>query len=80
MHFGFILQPETGEYLARVKDGKILTMDERKVLYRIVDDMIVANDGTELGYLSSFTGLTSGTGDLANHLFPPHEHRSPEDA
>jgi len=67
MYYGHIRHPETGECLATVKDGKITAPNG--VSYSLVGDMIVAPDGTELGYLSPFVGLTQGTGDLANQLF-----------
>jgi hypothetical protein len=71
MHYGYIYHPETGACLASVKDGKITAPGG--VTYSLVDDMIVAADGTELGYLSPFIGITKGTGDLCNQLFPcPH--------
>lgn len=72
-HYGFIRHPETGEYLARVEDGKITAPGG--VSYSVVDDMIVAADGTELGYLAPFNGLTRETGDLANQLFPSRHSR-----
>jgi hypothetical protein len=68
MHYGHIYHPETGAWLASVKDGKITAPGG--VSYSLVDDMIVAADGTELGYLSPFIGLAKGTGDLSNRLFP----------
>jgi enoyl-CoA hydratase/carnithine racemase len=67
-YYGFIRHPETGEYIARVQDGKITAPGG--ISYSLVGDMIVASDGTELGYLGPFIGLTKGTGDLANQLFP----------
>jgi acetyl-CoA carboxylase beta subunit len=67
-HYGFIRHPETGEYLARVKDGTITARGG--ISYSLVGDLIVAEDGTELGYLGPFIGLTKGTGDLCNRLFP----------
>ena len=68
MHFGFIKDTENGDYLARVGNGKITSMSGEP-LYSLVGDMIVAEDGTELGYLSPYIGITKGTGDLANQLF-----------
>ena len=68
MHYGFI-KNSTGDYIARVKDGKITSMSGDH-LYSLVGDKIVADDGSELGYLSPFVGLTQGTDDLANQLFP----------
>jgi len=67
MHYGHIYHPETGAWLASVKDGKITAPGG--VSYTLVGDMIVAEDGTELGYLSPFVGLTKGTADLSNRLF-----------
>jgi hypothetical protein len=66
--YGHIYHPETGKWLASVKDGKITAPGD--ITYSLVGNMIVAEDGTELGCLSSFVGLTTGTGDLANQLFP----------
>jgi hypothetical protein len=65
--YGHIYHPETGKWLASVKDGKITAPGG--ITYSLIDDKIVAEDGTELGYLSPFIGITMGTGDLANQLF-----------
>jgi hypothetical protein len=67
MHYGHIYHPQTGKWLASVKDGKITAPGG--ITYSLIGDMIVADDGTELGYLSPFIGITKGTGDLANQLF-----------
>jgi hypothetical protein len=66
--YGHIWHPETGKWLASVKDGIITAPGG--VSYSLIGDMIVAADGTELGYLGPFMGLTKGTGDLSNQLFP----------
>jgi hypothetical protein len=66
--YGHIYHPETGKCLAYVKDGKIT--GEGGVSYSLVGDMIVAADGTELGYLSPLNDLTKGNSDLSNQLFP----------
>jgi hypothetical protein len=63
-----VYHPETGAWLASVKDGKITAPGG--VSYSLVGDMIVTEDGTEIGYLGPFIGLTKGTGDLCTRLFP----------
>jgi hypothetical protein len=68
MHYGHIYHPKTGAWLASVKDGKITARGD--VSYSLVGDMIVAADGTKLGYLALRDGLTKGNSDLANRLFP----------
>jgi hypothetical protein len=67
-HYGFIRNQETGECVARVENGKVTTADG--ISYSLVGDMIVAEDGTKLGYLGTFVGLTKGPDNLANRLFP----------
>jgi hypothetical protein len=64
---GHIYHPETGKWLASVKDGKITAPGG--LTYSLIGDIIVGGDGTELGYLGPFIGLTTGTGDLADQLF-----------
>jgi hypothetical protein len=65
--YGNIYHPETGKWLASVRDGKITAPGG--LAYSLVDDKIVAPDGTEVGYLGPFVGLTKGTGHLADQLF-----------
>jgi hypothetical protein len=65
---GHIYHPETGKWLASVKDGKITAPDG--LVYSLVDDKIVGIDGEVIGYLSQFNGPTVGTGRLADQLFP----------
>ncbi|HEV3115173.1 MAG TPA: hypothetical protein VGY99_32220 [Candidatus Binataceae bacterium] len=65
--FGHIYHPETGEYLASVKDGKITGVDGSA--YTVEGDEIKDAAGTVVGYLSQFHGPTKGNGDLANRLF-----------
>jgi len=65
--YGHIYHPETGKWLASVKDGKITAA--RGISYSLIGDKIVKDDGTELGYLGPFVGLAKGTGDLAHRMF-----------
>jgi hypothetical protein len=64
--YGQVLHPETGKQLAWVEDGKMTTRDGET--YDLIGDMIVDANGTELGYLSPFIGLSKGSSDLANKL------------
>jgi hypothetical protein len=59
MYYGNIYHPETGEWLASVKDRKILAPEG--VSYLLVDEKIFAEDGTDLGYLALFIGPTLAT-------------------
>ena len=67
MAYGNIYHPETGKWLASVKDGKITAPGG--ITYSLIGDKIVADDGTELGYLGLYTSPTKGIGHLANQLF-----------
>ena len=67
MPHGNIYHPETGEWLASVKDGKITGRDG--ITYSLVEDKIVDADGTVVGYLGQFKNPTKGTGALADKLF-----------
>jgi hypothetical protein len=66
-HYGNIYHPETGKWLASVKDGKVTGADGRT--YKVDGDEIVSDTGEVLGHLSSFVGKASGSGDLATKLF-----------
>jgi hypothetical protein len=80
--YGYIYHPETDDWIGLVKDGKVAAPGG--VSYSLIDNVILAPDGTELGYLAPFRGLTKGTGELANLLAPSatahsqetHERRS----
>jgi hypothetical protein len=65
--YGHIYHPETGKWLASVKDGKITAPGG--ITYSLIGDKIIAEDGSELGYLSPFIGPTKGTANLADQLF-----------
>jgi hypothetical protein len=65
--YGHIYHPETGKWLASVKDGKITALGG--ITYSLFGDKIVADDGSELGYLGAYIGPTKGTGHLADQLF-----------
>lgn len=67
MAYGDIYHPETGAWLASVKDGKITGADG--ITYSLVDDKIINADGAVVGYLAQFTSPTKGTGALADKLF-----------
>jgi hypothetical protein len=60
MYYGNIYHPKTGEWLASVKDGKIVAPEG--LTYLLVDNKVVAADGEDLGYLALFIGPTKGTG------------------
>jgi hypothetical protein len=64
--YGYVWHPRTGQQIAWVKDGKMNMANGKS--YTLVGDMIVDEDGAELGHLSTFVGLSEGSGDLANHL------------
>lgn len=64
--YGHLNHPETGEAIGFVKDGK-LTMSNGTV-YRIEGDEILAEDGENMGHLSSFIGTAPGTGSGADKL------------
>jgi hypothetical protein len=65
--YGHIYHPETGKWLASVKDDKITAPGG--IIYSLVGDAIIAENGEELGYLSPLVGPTKGTGHLADRLF-----------
>jgi hypothetical protein len=65
--YGQVLHPETGEQIAWVDlEGKMTMLNGKT--YGLINDMIVDADGSELGCLSLFVGLSEGSGDLANQL------------
>jgi hypothetical protein len=66
--YGNIYHPETGKWLASVENGKIRALGG--IVYSLVEDRIVAADGTVLGYIGHFNAPTKGTGQLADQLFP----------
>jgi hypothetical protein len=65
--FGHILDIETGESLASVKDGKITGVNGST--YTLEGDKIKDSAGAVVGYLSQLQGPTKRNGDLANKLF-----------
>jgi hypothetical protein len=65
--YGNIYHPETGKWLASVKDGKITGADGN--YYLLDGDVIRSESGEELGYLSPLIGKAPGSGDLATKLF-----------
>lgn len=66
-HYGNVYHPETGDWLASVRDGKVIKPDGTS--YRLDGDAILSDTGEVLGYLSSFVGKAEGSGDLATKLF-----------
>jgi hypothetical protein len=66
-HYGHLYHPETGKWLASVKDGKITAPGG--ITYSLVGDKIVGDDGAELGYLGIFVGPEKGTGAASDRLF-----------
>ena len=65
--YGSVYHPETGEFLASVKDGKLVKKDG--TFYRLDGDKILSDTGEVIAYLSAFVGKAEGSGDLANKLF-----------
>jgi hypothetical protein len=64
--YGHVWHPTTGQHMGWVKNGKMNMANGKS--YKLVGDMIVDDDGAELGYLSTFVGLSDGSGDIANQL------------
>jgi hypothetical protein len=64
--YGHVWHPTTGKYMARVKDGRMTMFDGK--IYKLIGDMIIDDDGAELGYLSTFVVLSEGSSDVANRL------------
>jgi hypothetical protein len=65
--FGDLYHPETGKWLAEVKDGKVTKPDG--IFYRLEGDAILSDTGEVLGYVSPFIGKAEGSGNLATKLF-----------
>lgn len=65
--YGNVYHPETGKWLASVKNGKVTSADGK--VYRLDGDAIISETGEVLGYLSAFVGKAEGSGDLATKLF-----------
>jgi hypothetical protein len=66
-HYGNVYRPETGKWLASVRDGKVIKPDG--TTYRLEGDQILSDEGEVLGYLSPIIGKAEGSGDLATKLF-----------
>jgi hypothetical protein len=67
MAYGDVYHPETGKWLASVKDGKIT--GAHGISYSLVEDQNVDAEGNVVGYLAQFEGPTTETGALADKLF-----------
>lgn len=64
--FGNVLHPETGQSIGWAENGKLRM--NTGVEYKLDGDKILAEDGTEIGYLSTMLTKAAGSGDLANQL------------
>ncbi len=65
--YGHVYHPETGRCVAVVENGKVTKSDGSS--YRLEGGAILSDSGEILGYLSTFVGKASGSGDLATRLF-----------